>query len=255
MRKNTIKDKIRVRQKAYGIVVDWPSPDIVEACGYVGFDWVWIDIEHGLFNPETLSNVTRAADVAGVVPIARIPNTRDLELVLTYLEAGMMGLHMAHVQSRKDVEFLVDAALYPPQGHRSAGMMRRANWDYGLTPAEFYAASNREVFISVLVEEREGIERLDEILSVPELDAVMIGPGDLALTLGFPGESTRPEVSTWRQRAEAMIVQSGKALMRIEYDGSIEAQRASAKAALLPVCSTRGLFMGACESWLKAVRA
>ncbi len=103
MRKNTVKDKLRNKQPSYGIGLLWPSPELVELSGYLGFDWLWLDVEHGAFDLQELSHVARAAEAAGIVPIARVPKTRDPEQLLGIMETGMMGIITSHVQTKEDV--------------------------------------------------------------------------------------------------------------------------------------------------------
>ena len=121
MRKNFVKEKMQAGQPSFGIGIPWPSPELVEFCGYLGFEWLWIDVEHGAFDLQALSNIARAAEVSGMVPIARIPKTDDPEQILGYMETGMMGILTPHTKSREDAEFVVRAVKYPPIGMRSSG--------------------------------------------------------------------------------------------------------------------------------------
>lgn len=251
---NPIKKNLKDGTPSYGIIVHWPSPEMIEVSGFMGFDWVWIDIEHGTYDPQTLLDCVRAADASGIVPIARVPKTRDREQVLAWMETGLQGILSAHTQTKEDVEFLVDAVKYPPVGKRSAGLMRSARWGVGTTSKEYYEAANRETLVMALVEEREGLDNLDEILSVPELDVVMIGPGDLSLSMGYPGEPTHPEPSRLRKEAEDKILAAGKGLMVITYSDADLARTAVERGALMPVCGSQGLFMKAANQWLQDAR-
>jgi 2-keto-3-deoxy-L-rhamnonate aldolase RhmA len=227
----------------------------VEVCGHLGFDWAWIDVEHGLMSMETLSHIARAADASGIVPIARIPKTEDPEQILGYMEAGMMGVITAHTRCKHDVERVVNAVKYPPQGMRSAGLMRGSEWGVNTTSAEYYPFANRETLVFALVEEKEGVDNIEEILSVSGLDGVVIGPGDLSLTMGHPGEYYHPDVLDLRLRAEAKVKASGKALMYISHTDAENGRQALEEGALLLVCGSQSLFVKVAREYLQHVRS
>lgn len=254
--KNPVKDKLRAGQPAYGMLVHWPSPEIVEVSAHLGYDWVWIDIEHGTYDPYMMAHINRAAEAAGIVSIARIPKTNQRSQILGYMETGFKGVLSAHTQSKADVEFIVDAVKYPPVGKRSAGAMRGAKWGLAAPSPEYYEAANRETLVMALVEEPEGIENIEEIVSVPELDAVMIGPGDLSLALGIPGQVDHPETVRLRQKAEEAVLKAGKALMVITYaDLELGKKAILERGAMLPVCSSQGLMVGAAKTYLQTLRS
>lgn len=253
--KNPVKEKIRAGVPAVGMLVHWPSPEIVEISAHLGFDWVWIDLEHGTFDPYMMSHVNRAAEAAGIVSIARIPKTSQRSQILAYMETGFKGVLAAHTESRDDVQFIVDAVKYPPVGKRSAGAMRGAKWGLAASSADYYETSNQETLVMALVEEPVGIENIEEIVSVPELDAVMIGPGDLSLNLGLPGQINHPDTVRLREKAEAAVLKAGKALMVITYaDLELGKQAVTERKALLPVCSSQGLLVGAARTYLETVK-
>jgi len=254
MRTNLVKANIRAGRPSFGIGTLWPSPELAEYCGHLGFDWYWMDLEHGAFDLPSLANTVRAAEVSGMVPIGRLPKSRDLEFVLRHLETGLMGVIVSHTRSKEDVEFIVRAVKYPPIGERSAGAMRPANWGHTQSSADYYAASNEETLVGVMVEEMEGINHLDEILSVKGLDMVVIGFGDLSMTMGHPGERDHPEVREIRKRAHAKILSSGKALQVTAQNGEAARQAVKEEGALVVRCTGPYLLATACKAWLKAAR-
>lgn len=252
MRRNPIRERIRKGVPSFGIGTLWPSPELVEFCGFHGFDWLWMDLEHGAFDRQALSHTVRAAEVSGMVPIGRLPQTRDLELVLGFLETGVMGVITSHTHSREDVEFAVQAVKYPPLGKRSAGAMRPADWGVPQKGSEYYEVANQETLIMCLVEDMEGIDNLDDILRVKELDAVVIGPGDLSLTLGHPGQKDHPLVASTMKRAQEKVLASGKALQVTAQDPQA-ARRAVEEGALLVRCTVPSMLSPALKAWLQAV--
>ena len=162
-------------------------------CGYLGFDFIIIDMEHLLFDPERFEGIVRAADMTGMTPIFR-PSKNDPDLLLPYLDAGAQGVFVPHVATAEDARRVVDAVKYPPDGSRGAGSERAAQYGITTTPAEHVRASNAETLVTVSIEDLVGIQNVDEIAAVNGLDVVCMGPGDLALALGHPGDYDHPAV-------------------------------------------------------------
>jgi len=194
MRTNTLKSRWAAKEAVIGPLLSFNSPEVVEFCGYLGFDFVLIDAEHNLVSPETCQELVRAAESAGIVPLVRVPRNNQTT-ILPYLETGVMGVLVPHVRTREDAEKAVRAVKYPPRGNRSAaGSSRPAN--YGLTQSapDYFRAANEQTAVLALIEEAEGFQNLDEIGSVPDLDLLFFGDGDLAMDMGFPGQREHPEV-------------------------------------------------------------
>jgi 2-keto-3-deoxy-L-rhamnonate aldolase RhmA len=194
MRSNTLKSRWAAKEAVIGPLLSFNSPEIVEFCGYLGFDFVLIDAEHNLVSPETCQELVRAAESAGIVPLVRVPRN-DQTTILPYLETGVMGVLVPHVRTREDAEKAVRAVKYPPRGNRSAaGSSRPAN--YGLTQSapEYFRAANEQTAVLALIEEQEGFLNLNEIGAVDGLDLLFFGDGDLAMDMGFPGQREHPEV-------------------------------------------------------------
>ena len=251
MRTNRIKQRIAAKTPSYGIGLLWPSPEIVDLVGALGFEWLWLDIEHGPFDLATLSHTVRAAEAGGMDTIIRLPRSRDPEAILPYLETGAMGVIMAHTQSAEDVEFAVSAIKYPPVGERSAGTMRGAGWG---AESGFYEHSNRETMVMALVEDEIGIANLDSILAVDGLDAVVIGYGDLSLTMGHPGNKGHPHVQEVGLAAQEKVLASDKALQVTAQDGD-EAAQWIARGALMVRCTAVTILTAGLRPWLAKARA
>ena len=213
MRPNPVRMKIHQRVPSVGATLAWPSPPLVEFCALAGFEWVLIDAEHGPIDVRSCEEMVRAAECFGIVPIVRVP-TNDRIQIMHYLQVGVAGIAVPHINSRDDAERVVAAVKYYPEGSRYADTGARAA-DYGLLRPnhELYQESNRETLIIIWVEERRALENLDQILEVEGIDAVNIGPSDLALTLGHPGRPDHPEVQEMIAEARRKIVASGKALV------------------------------------------
>lgn len=188
MRKNLLKARLQNGELALGLVNFSGSPTTIEVMAEAGFDWVTVDTEHACNDVGNLQQLIRAADAAGITPVVRFTAV-NRGAIQQVLDVGAGGVMISHVVSREEAVAAVHAAKYPPIGARGACPTIRAA---GYDPedwTEYVAQCNREVLLFVLVEEREGYERIDEILSVPGVDVVFLGNFDLSLSLGIPGES------------------------------------------------------------------
>ena len=209
---NRFKESISAGRPVFGFYLHFPCPELVEFMGLAGFDYVFIDAEHFAFGLETTQALVRAAQLTGMTPIARVPKN-DPELILGYLETGVQGIIVPHTNTADEARAAVQAVKYHPLGHRGAGSTSRAA-DYGLTQTapEYFEEANRQTLVIALVEEKAGIENLHEIVTVEGVDAVSIGSGDLAMSLGYPGQANHPQVRPLVEQAKAQIKASGKAL-------------------------------------------
>lgn len=209
---NRFKESIQAGQPVFGFYLHFPSPELVEFMGHAGFDYVFIDAEHFAFGLETTQALVRAANLMDMTPIARVPKN-DPELILGYLETGVLGIIVPHTNTPDDAQAAVQAIKYQPLGHRGAGSSSRAA-NYGLTQTapEYFEEANRRTLVIALVEEKEGIVNLPQILTVEGVDAVNIGSGDLAMSLGYPGQANHRQVRPLVEQARVQIKASGKAL-------------------------------------------
>lgn len=242
--KNRVKERIAQGEPSFGVGLLWPSPELAELMGALGFDWLWLDIEHGPFDLNALYHTVRAADSVGLQTILRLPKTQNPEDILPYLEVGATGMILAHTQSGEDVRQAVRAATYPPTGERSAGAMRGAGWG---TVQDFYKKYNDQFLMMALVEDEVGLENLDDILAVDELDAVVIGFGDLSLTMGHP--RGHPEVLKVGTPAQQKVLESRKALQVTAQDGR-EARMWIERGALMVRCTMHTVLSKAAATWL-----
>ena len=210
MKTNIMKAKIQSGQPALGVSVMFPSPQIVEMIGALGFDWVLIDCEHGTIDVESVELLVMAAEVSGITPIVR-PPSRDAADILRVLDRGAMGVQVPHVNTAEDARAVVSAVKYHPLGTRGlAASTRPGNYGIGLTAAEYVAQVNRETLVCVQLEEGEALRNINEILQVEGIDVFFIGPSDLSQSMGFPGRSDMPIVQELIHAAFAAIVAAGK---------------------------------------------
>jgi 2-keto-3-deoxy-L-rhamnonate aldolase RhmA len=254
MRKNRLREKLAEGRTLTGFLPHVPTPEFVEYCGLLGFDWVFIDGEHGGVSPHRCADLVRAADAVGIASIARVPHN-EAAVILPYLETGVAGVIAPHVSDATDARRLVEACRYSPLGARgSSAGSRAANYGLTQTAAEYFAASHEHPLPIPLVEDRHGFERLAEIAAVPEIELVYLGPGDLAMSMGLPGQSTNPEVVQAMETAIALMVRSRKLVGTLATSGA-DAARLAGMGVTLVVVGTGGLFAAAGRDFLAAARA
>jgi 4-hydroxy-2-oxoheptanedioate aldolase len=236
-----LKARIARKQTLYGIFVMVPSPAIVEMCGYNGFDYVILDAEHGAAGTETLEHQLRAADASGIPAIVRV-GSRAPDQILRVLDAGACGILVPHVISAQDTDAIVRAAHFPPHGVRGLATTSRAG-RHGLTSAaDYIKQASDETVVIVQVEDRAALENVAAIARTPGLDAVFVGPADLATSLGFPGQPTHPDVAAAIDGIKRDVTAAGKPALanfaRTEADAS-----ALAKQGFNMIClSTTAIF-------------
>lgn len=205
-----MKAKIQSGQPAFGVSVMFPSTQIVEMVGALGFDWVMIDCEHGTIDLESVEAMVMAAEVSGITPIVR-PPSKAPDAILRVLDRGAMGVQVPHVNTAEDARAVVEAVKYHPLGTRGlAAGTRPANYGIGLTAAEYVEQVNRETLVCVQLEEAEALRNIDAILEVEGIDIFFVGPSDLSQSMGYPGRTDAPEVQATIHKAFATIVAAGK---------------------------------------------
>jgi len=184
VRENKTRAKLEAGETVFGINMRFPSPEMVEMMGAMGFDYALFNLEHEAYDERDLVHSIRAAEAFDITPMIRLPN--DPDVMRRFLEAGVQGIHVARINTAQDAQRVVNAVRFHPQGTRTFSTGGRAS-DYGIgsTEKEALDFANRQNMITLQVEEAEGIRNLDEILAVPGVDAIQIGPKDLWQSLGF----------------------------------------------------------------------
>jgi 2-keto-3-deoxy-L-rhamnonate aldolase RhmA len=183
-----------------GLFCSLASPAIVEMIGWAGFHFVILDAEHSLVGPEELAHQLRAADAVGLRALVRLPSATS-SLAGPVLDAGAAGVVIPRVRSASDVEAAVRAARYHPWGGRGLDAGRATRYGQAdLRQAVRQAAGN--VAVVAMIEDREGVEAIAEVVGVPGVDAVLEGAADLSQSMGTPWETTSPVVQSALEQVE-----------------------------------------------------
>jgi 4-hydroxy-2-oxoheptanedioate aldolase len=189
------------------LLVKMPAPAEVEQAGYAGFDAVILDTEHGPGAGPDLEHHLRAADAAGIAALVRVP-AMGPGLILAALDAGATGVVVPHVVDPSVAAAVVDAAHYPPRGHRGLALTTRAGRFGTAALADHLDRAARQTLVLVQIEDAEAVPRAQEILFVDGVDGVLIGTTDLSISLGHPGD---PDCREVRAAVDEIVAAGGRA--------------------------------------------
>lgn len=180
-----------------------------EVMANLGFDWLCVDLQHGLIDYQDLTAMLPAISTTETTPIVRVPWNEPYE-IMKALDAGAYGVIVPMVNNREEALRAVSACRYPPLGLRSFGPIRAAL--YG--GRGYSVESNGEIACIVMIETAEALENLDDIVTTPGVDGVYIGPSDLALALGLPaiGDNNHPTHVAAVERIRAACASAGIAV-------------------------------------------
>lgn len=206
MAANSLRERLRKGEAVLGTILPLPSPEVAEIIGLAGYDCILLDTEHGPLTSETLQTMARACKTANAVPLVRVPENNP-KTILRALDCGCTGVMVPQVETPEQAAAAVAATKYAPLGTRSlAGATPAARW--GAAPlADHVAASNAATINLLQIETRRGLEAVAAIARVPGVDVLFIGPSDLSLSLGHPGQPGHPDV----QAAFRQIIETGLA--------------------------------------------
>ncbi len=192
IKSNRVKEIMKKGHVAYGIMVAVPSPIIIEMTAFAGFDFAIIDLEHGAISLQTLENMIRAAEASGICPFVRIRDSQP-ENILSALDRGAQGIVVPHMKDPEQSLVVSHACRFYPIGNRGMATAGRSAGFGTISSAEFFAIANEETILMPMIEDKEGVEKIDAILAVKGIDMIMAGVGDLAQAYGLPGQPFHPK--------------------------------------------------------------
>ncbi len=195
----TLRSRILAKDILVGTFCAIAHPPVAEMVAGAGFDFIVIDAEHSQIGRGDLENLFRAADVARTPALLRVPDN-DRIWISSALDSGATGVLVPRISTADDARAAVAMTRYPPQGERGVGPGRASA--YGAKIEETVAAAHANTVLAVQLETAQGLDNIDAIAAVEGIDAVYIGPGDLAVSLGAFGPEGRPVL----ERAIAKVV-------------------------------------------------
>jgi len=192
MRRNLLKKRLLSGETVIGTMVqELRTPAIAQILKQVGFDFFMIDMEHGAYSLETAADIIRVGRLLDMCPLVRV-GSLEYFLIAQPLDQGAMGIMLPRIETRKEVEKLVELMKYPPWGKRGCSSdAPHAEYIFGdLT--EFVNVNNEDTLVIAQIERKAAVEHIDDLLSIPGVDVALIGPEDLSVSLGIPGQNLHP---------------------------------------------------------------
>ncbi len=194
MKVNTTKARLQNKEVVVGVALQqYRSAELPRLFAAVGFDYLFIDSEHGGFSLETVQDFVVAANHAGITPFVRV-GEMSYSLVTKALDVGAQGVIFPRVECASLLEEAISWTKYPPHGRRGYGFMAPQLGYEQRSMAEVMTHLNAHTMVIAQFETSISVQRCDELLSVPGIDVAMIGPADLSVSLGIPGEFEHPRL-------------------------------------------------------------
>jgi 4-hydroxy-2-oxoheptanedioate aldolase len=207
---NHAKARLSEGKPTFGLIVTIPGVQVVQVLAHAGFDWLIIDMEHGPIDINAAHAMIVATAGTQTTPFVRIPWNSGWQ-AKTVMDLGALGICFPMVCGAEDALSVVSAVRYPPMGQRLWGPFY-APLRWGQSLPQYIASANNEVMSIATIEHPNAIEHIDEIAATSDLDLAFIGPGDLAMSMGIPGQFDHPSFKEAVARAERGLLNSKVAL-------------------------------------------
>lgn len=197
-------ERLRSGELMLGTVLTFSAVEVTELMAQCGFDWLFIDTEHGSFGPHEVLKMLQAA---GECPcLVRLPGHDEIWLKKS-LDIGAAGIIVPQVNTGDQARRIINACKFPPDGQRGLGLSRAST--YGVNLGEYITRANNHTAIVLQIENREGVDNIEQIVEVPGIDAILVGPLDLSASYNKPGQTSDPEVIAAIERVTQVCHNSG----------------------------------------------
>ncbi|WP_312562691.1 aldolase/citrate lyase family protein [Anaerospora sp.] len=206
-----LKDKLQNGDCLFGPFLNLCHPAVMEIAGIAGFDFAIIDTEHGEISADRAVDMIRAAKLAGISPVVRVYGNQP-ELISKALDIGAEAVQIPQISSRSEAQAAVCAAKFSPEGCRGANRYVRAARYSAADKAAYFAKANQETAVIIQVEGKAGMDNLAEIITVPGIDVLFIGPYDLSASLGIPGQVEHPLIMAAMNKTMDLAQKAGVAI-------------------------------------------
>jgi 2-keto-3-deoxy-L-rhamnonate aldolase RhmA len=202
--KNPLKEALKSAKPVIGVTVTVGHPEVAAALATAGFDFFWFEMEHSPLTLQSLRDMILATRGLDIVPITRVPYNEPW-MPKRVLDLGSLGVIFPFTNTRELAEQAVKSCKYPPEGVRGFGPgLALSRWN--LDGPSYIRYANQNVLVVVIIEQKEAVDRIDEIASVPGVDVLFIGTSDLSFSLGVGGQVNQPIV----QEAIRKVLETGK---------------------------------------------
>jgi 2-keto-3-deoxy-L-rhamnonate aldolase RhmA len=200
---NPVRKMLKEGKPVVGVTITVPSVELAANAANLGFDFLWIEMEHSPITLETARNMILATRGLKAVPFTRVP-VNELWTAKRVLDSGSLGVMFPFTSTPELARQAVAACKYPPDGRRGSGPGLAAfRWP---APEGYHQFANRNVMVIVIIEQAQAVENVEEIAAIPGIDVLFIGTSDLSYSLGVGGQTDHPKV----KEAVARVVAAGK---------------------------------------------
>ena len=235
-----------------GVTMPLNAPELVEISGFIGFDFVFIDSEHGPLTIRELQTLVTAADAAGICSLVRV-TSNDPRTILRVMDIGASGIIVPDVESKAQAIQAIEAVKYVPQGHRGLSTTRSAWYGQKMPVGDYTKYANEKSVVICQIESKKGVENVEEILSVDLLDGIFIGTTDLSNSMGVAGQAGGQLVTD----AVDSVVKKAKAAGK-PFGGMVRAGESPRQYVdegyQIVVGSGNGFFTGSAKQFVKAFK-
>jgi len=210
LRPNTTKAKLKAGDTVFGCFVRYPDASLIEVQGYLGWDFLIFDAEHGTLEPRDAEHMVRAAELRDVTSLVRV-TTNAAPTILRLLDTGIQGAHIPWINTAAEAERAVQAIKYYPRGTRGRAGVRAADFAQSIPLSEYIQQANAETMVVLQIESPEALADLPSIVEVPDVDVIFVGPTDLSHSLGLAGQIQHPTVQATIQKIIDVVTKSNVA--------------------------------------------
>ncbi len=182
MRNNWVREKLKAGEPTIGALMGLGSPSVAELLAHAGYDWLVVETEHNAVEPGQVEHMLMGMSGTNVIPLIR-PVSADPLVIQKALDIGGMGVFVPMVRTAEEAAAIVSATRYPPEGIRGFGPLRASQYTFDYP--DYLASANENTLVSLILETKEAMDNLDDIMSVPGLDAMYLGLFDLCLSMGL----------------------------------------------------------------------
>lgn len=244
-RKN-VKKMAAEGKNPVGLYVMIPDPTVIDLAAMAGFDYIWMDNEHAFFNPETICDMVRAADSAGLSVHMRVEN---LESIAHLADFGVVGFTVPHIHNAEEARAVINECKYSPVGRRGFADAGRAQRFGMMAMTDYVDEYMEEAYVSIMIEDQEGYKNYREICDVPGIDRISVGEADLTHSFGYlcyldeplPGEQPIDTTAARKAVDEIYAYADSKGIGR-------------SKPSPRTICNDRVTLLSAMEARLKEYR-
>lgn len=203
---NRLRRVLAAGEPSFGLIATIPSIQTVQTLARAGVDWLIIDMEHGPIDVSSAHAMIVATADTSTVPFVRLPWLHPWQ-AKPAMDLGALGIVFPMICTRAQAEAAVRSVRYPPEGDRLWGPFY-APMRWGKDIPQYIAAANESMLTIATIEHPDAVRDIDEIVSTPGVDLAFIGPGDLAMSLGIPGQFEHPKFKAAVEAAEAGILRN-----------------------------------------------